>query len=141
MMIIYTKRGSEHIRARFGFNCGEGGERFTGRCTGEEDLNDDAGEVHVAESLAIELDGAGAAEDEQEDSDDEGEDEVEDAVGEPGEDVQEGVGVAGEDVGDVGAVEDGLEGGEDGDPDVDLGAERHGDVAVREEQDHPCEDR
>lgn len=41
-----------------------------------------------------------------------------DSVGEPGEQVEDGVGVRREDVGQVGAVEDILEGGKDLDPDM-----------------------
>lgn len=50
---------------------------------------------------------------------------MEDAVREPGEKVQKGVGVGGEDIGEVRAVENVLEGGEDADPDVrtDIGGD------------------
>lgn len=41
-----------------------------------------------------------------------------DAVGEPGKQVEDGVSVGGEDVGQVGAIQDVLEGGQDLDPDV-----------------------
>jgi hypothetical protein len=46
---------------------------------------------------------------------------VHDAVGEPGEDVEEDVLVRGEDVGEVRAVEDVFESGEDADPDAGAG--------------------
>lgn len=66
---------------------------------GEEDLDDDTGEVDVAEGAAVDGEGAGGGEDEEDDSCDGGAAEVHDAIGEPGEDVEDDVLVGGEDVG------------------------------------------
>ncbi|KFY27195.1 hypothetical protein V493_03659, partial [Pseudogymnoascus sp. VKM F-4281 (FW-2241)] len=84
---------------------------------GEEDLDDDAGEVYVAEGAAVDGEGAGGGEDEEDYAGDGGAAEMNDAVGEPGEDVEDDVLVCGEDVGEVRAVEYVFEGGENAYPD------------------------
>lgn len=88
---------------------------------GEQDLDDDAGEVDVAEGAAVDGQGAGGGEDKEDDCGDGGAAKVHDAVGEPGEDVEDDVLLCGEDVGEVRAVEDVFEGGEDADPDAGAG--------------------
>lgn len=91
------------------------------RGAGEQDLDDDAGEVDVAEGAAVDGQGAGGGEDEEDDCGDGGAAKVHDAVGEPGEHVEHDVLVRGEDVGEVRAVEDVFEGGEDAHPDAGAG--------------------
>jgi hypothetical protein len=98
---------------------------------GKEDLDDDTCEIDVAEGAAVDGQGAGGGEDEEDDCCDGGAAEVHDAVGEPGEDVEDDVLVGGEDVGEVGAVEDVFEGGEDAHPDAGAGfaGDEAGDVS------------
>ncbi|KFY70695.1 hypothetical protein V499_08994, partial [Pseudogymnoascus sp. VKM F-103] len=92
-----------------------------GRRAGEEDLDDDTREVDVAEGAAVDGQGAGGGKDEEDECCHGGAAEVHDAVGEPGEDVEDDVLVCGEDVGEIGAVEDVFEGGEDAHPDAGAG--------------------
>lgn len=79
---------------------------LTRRRAGEQDLSDDADEVHVAENFAPKVDGTPRAKDKSDGGDDERDDKVNYTVGDPREEVERGVGVAGEDVRYVGTIED-----------------------------------
>lgn len=84
---------------------------------GEDDLDQDSGDVHVSKGAGPDGEGAGRAPDEHAGADDDGRDVVYDAVGDPSEEVEDGVLVGGQDVAEVCAVEDVFEGGQDADPD------------------------
>lgn len=86
--------------------------------TGEEQLDSDAHNVHPAEGPGEDGGGSRGSEDEEGSGAEGGEREVEDAVRKPGEKIENGVSVGGEDIGEVCAVEDIFECGEDADPDV-----------------------
>lgn len=84
---------------------------------GEDHLDQNSCDVHVAKSARPDGEGARRRPDEHACADNDRRYIVYDTVGQPGEDVQDCVLVRGEDVAEVGAVEDVLEGGEDADPD------------------------
>lgn len=69
-----------------------------GSCTGDEDLDEDGGEVHVAKGLGPGFEGERGAEEPEEKGEDERVGVVDDAVGKPSDDIENGVGETGEDV-------------------------------------------
>jgi hypothetical protein len=84
---------------------------------GEDDLDQNSCDVHVAKGARPDGEGARGGPDEHASANNDRRHIVYDSVGQPGEDVEDCVLVRGEDVAEVGAVEDVLEGGEDADPD------------------------
>ena len=85
-----------------GYIVGCGGEAIDdfvpGGCAGNEDLDKDSGEAHVAKSLGPGLEGERGAEEPEEEGEDKRVGVVNDAVGEPGDDIEDGMGEAGKDV-------------------------------------------
>jgi hypothetical protein len=119
----------------------EMGKEREGRTRGsarENNLDENASEVHVTECRSPELDSAGRGEDEEEGGDDEGQDEMHEPVREPRHQIENGVSVSSEEVRDVGAVENRFEGREDGNPDVR--AVVFGDELGGVEEEEPGED-
>lgn len=95
-----------------------------GGSTGNKNLDEDGGEVHVAKCLGPCLEGERGTEEPEGKGKDEWVCVVYDAIGEPSDDIQDGVRETGEDVGNVGAVENRFEGWEE--DDVYSGAEIRG---------------
>jgi hypothetical protein len=88
-----------------------------GRRTGEEELDHNTGQVHVAESSCKSRSGSRRAEEEHETRADEGSTEMGDTVRQPGENIEDDSLVSREDVAQVRAVEDVFESGQHADPD------------------------
>lgn len=87
------------------------------RRAGEDELNHDAGQVHVSKSSCKGGGGSGRAEEEHETGADKGGAEVGDSVGQPGEDVEGNSLVGREDVAQVCAIKDVFEGRQHAHPD------------------------
>lgn len=97
--------------------CEAVGVLVPGRRAGEDDLDDDGGHVHVAESACPGGGSARRAPNKHASANNDGRNVVDHAVGDPSQDIQDSVLVGGHDVAEVGAVEDVLEGREHTHPD------------------------
>ena len=144
MVGVATQDGVDAGEAarRTGDVVGGGGETVDDFVPGSrarnEDLYEDSGEVHVSKGLSPGLESEWGTKEPKEEREDYWICVVDNAVWEPRNDVEDGVGETGEDVGNVGTIEDGLEGGQE--DDVDSGAKIRGYKTIRVECEEPCKD-
>lgn len=133
MVAVATKEGVEAGKASGGAQdvVGGGGQvidRFVpGGSAAHEDLDNDGGDT---KGLGPGSEGERGPENPEEEGEDECVGVVDDAVEEPSDNIQDGVSETGDDVGNVGTVEDGLEGWKEDDV--------HGAAEIRRGQNGSC---